>query len=63
MQCIGHFKLLFSLLQMDGAPQLQEAALEAISTVVSNKECVNDIASSEVMPDLLLLIHSIPNGK
>ena len=28
LQCIGHFKLLFSLLRVDGRPRMQQHALE-----------------------------------
>ena len=62
IQCIGHFRLLFSLLKFDGAAKLQQSALEVISVVVSNKDCVNDIANAEVMQNLLLLIESLPSG-
>lgn len=62
IQCIGHFRLLFSLLRFDGAANLQQSALDVVSVVVSNKDCVNDIANAEVMQNLLLLIESLPSG-
>lgn len=48
---------------MDSSPKLQITALEAISCVVSNKECVLDIANAEVMAYLLPLMHSLQSGK
>ncbi|ELU18389.1 hypothetical protein CAPTEDRAFT_227625 [Capitella teleta] len=60
IQCIGHFKLLFSLLGVDGCPVLKQRALEVVTSVTSNQECVNDIAASEVLSFLLITIHSLP---
>lgn len=60
IQCIGHFKLLFSLLTVEGCPKVQQHALEVISCVTANQECVNDIAASEVIAYLLLIIQSLP---
>ncbi|CAG2229949.1 DNAJC13 [Mytilus edulis] len=48
IQCIGHFKLLFSLLRLDDCAKLQQCALEVVNNVTTNQECVNDIAASEV---------------
>jgi DnaJ family protein C protein 13 len=60
IQCIGHFKLLFSLLRVDGRPKMQQHALEVVSCVTANQECINDIAASEVMAYLLLVIQMLP---
>ncbi|XP_069107344.1 LOW QUALITY PROTEIN: dnaJ homolog subfamily C member 13-like [Argopecten irradians] len=60
IQCIGHFKLLFCLLRLDDCAKLQQFALEVVSCVTTNQECVNDIASSEVLSYLLLAIQSLP---
>lgn len=59
MQCIGYFKLLFYLLRITIAPGVQQAALEVISLVTTNQECVNDIAASEVLSSLLLVIPTL----
>ncbi|XP_055340824.1 dnaJ homolog subfamily C member 13-like [Paramacrobiotus metropolitanus] len=63
LQCVGHFKLIFGLLRMDNSAKLQSVALEAISCVVSNKECVVDIANAEVLGNLMPLMHSVPNAR
>ncbi|KAI0215551.1 DnaJ-like subfamily C member 13 [Lamellibrachia satsuma] len=63
IQCIGHFKLLFSLLRVDGCARIQLHALEVISSVTCNQECVNDIAASNVLAFLLLLIYSLPKSR
>ena len=54
IQCIGHFKLLFSLLNYTKIKTIQIGTLEVISTVTGNQECVNDIAANEVILHLLL---------
>nr|XP_022914945.1 dnaJ homolog subfamily C member 13 [Onthophagus taurus] len=58
LQCIGFFKLLFHLLNVTHTP-IQRAALNIISIVTRNNECVNDIAASEVLGCLLLLLYSL----
>ncbi|KAF8773592.1 DnaJ subfamily C member 13 like protein [Argiope bruennichi] len=62
MQCIGHFKLLFSLLRLDDCPRVQALAIDVIAGVTSNQECVNDIAASDVLVYLLLVLHSFKNS-
>lgn len=62
MQCIGHFKLLFYLLRIQLSTEVQEAALHVISIVTTNQECVNDIAASEVLSSLLMVIPSLPKS-
>ncbi|XP_054717127.1 dnaJ homolog subfamily C member 13-like [Uloborus diversus] len=58
MQCIGHFKLLFSLLRLDNCTKVQALAIDVIASVTGNQECVNDIAASDVLVYLLLVLHS-----
>ncbi|XP_033628714.1 dnaJ homolog subfamily C member 13-like isoform X2 [Asterias rubens] len=62
IQCNGHYKLLFSLLKLTGATKLQMLALEVVKNVTTNKECVANIADSNVLPYLLLTLHSLPSG-
>ncbi|CAH1789259.1 unnamed protein product [Owenia fusiformis] len=59
IQCIGHFKLLFALLRLNGCQKVQQYSLEVINLVTGNQECVNDIAASEVIAQLLLVIQSL----
>ena len=59
IQCIGHFKLLFSLLRLDQITELQTLAVNVIGSVSGNQECVQDIASSEVLVYLLMVLHPI----
>ncbi|CAB1340624.1 unnamed protein product [Coregonus sp. 'balchen'] len=61
-ECIGHFKLLFSLLRVHGAGKVQQIALEVVNTVTSNQECVTNIAESLVLSNLLVLLHSLPSS-
>ncbi|KAK4337430.1 hypothetical protein RND71_043541 [Anisodus tanguticus] len=56
--CIGSFKLLFSLLKLEQLTQLQLMAINVISSVSNNQECVADIAASEVLVYLLLVLQS-----
>ncbi|XP_053322304.1 dnaJ homolog subfamily C member 13 [Spea bombifrons] len=62
-ECIGHFKLLFSLLRVHGAGKVQQLALEVVNIVTSNQECVNNIAESMVLSSLLSLLHSLPTSR
>ncbi|XP_016348350.1 dnaJ homolog subfamily C member 13-like [Sinocyclocheilus anshuiensis] len=62
-ECIGHFKLLFSLLRVHGAGRVQQLALEVVNTVTSNQDCVVNIAESLVLPNLLVLLHSLPSSR
>ncbi|GAB0184323.1 dnaJ subfamily C member 13 [Grus japonensis] len=62
-ECIGHFKLIFSLLRVHGAGQVQQLALEVVNIVTSNQECVNNIAEAMVLANLLALLHSLPSSR
>lgn len=63
MQCIGHFRLLFCLLNADISKAVQREALNVISSVTRNQECVNDIAASEVVVFLFLVSQSLPDAQ
>ncbi|XP_030761294.1 dnaJ homolog subfamily C member 13-like [Sitophilus oryzae] len=57
LQCIGHFKLLFRLLTVNFIA-IQTEALNVISVITRNNECINDIAACEVLSFLLLTLYS-----
>lgn len=40
--------------------RLVVACVQVISCVTANQECINDIAASEVMPYLLMLLQMLP---
>ena len=63
VRCIGHFKLLFSLLRLTGAEKLQKLALEVVSTVTGNGKCVASIAEADVLAYLLLTLNTLPSSK
>ncbi|XP_074640124.1 dnaJ homolog subfamily C member 13-like isoform X2 [Tubulanus polymorphus] len=63
IQCIGHFKLLFSLLRLTGCNKIQQYSLEVLSSVTCNQECVNDIAASEVLAYLLLVLETLQSSR
>lgn len=62
-QCIGHFKLIFSLLRLDKWPQVQLLAVQVVAAVTGSQECVNDIASSEILVYLLLVLQPGVSGQ
>ncbi|EMP31570.1 DnaJ like protein subfamily C member 13 [Chelonia mydas] len=62
-ECIGHFKLIFSLLRVHGAGHVQQLALEVVNIVTCNQECVNNIAEAMVLSNLLALLHSLPSSR
>jgi hypothetical protein len=63
IQCIGHFRLLFGLLSVDSCKPIQHGALNVISSVTQNQECVNDIAASDVLVHLLLTLYNLPDAQ
>jgi DnaJ family protein C protein 13 len=63
IQCIGHFKLLFTLLRLSSSPLIQSLTLELLISVTANQNCVNDIANVEVLVNLLLVLHSYTAGQ
>ncbi|EDV26296.1 uncharacterized protein TRIADDRAFT_21978 [Trichoplax adhaerens] len=62
-RCIGHFKLLFSLLCMESDGNLQQMALEVINNVAGNKKCVQDIADADVLSYLFLVVEMAPDSQ
>ncbi|XP_023012432.2 receptor mediated endocytosis 8 isoform X1 [Leptinotarsa decemlineata] len=62
MQCIGHFRLLFRLLTVSEIP-VQKGALNVISLITRNNECINDIAASDVLGYLLLVLYSLQDSQ
>lgn len=61
--CVGHFKLLFSLLKQKSNAHMQLMALQVISKVTANRACVKDIAASNVLVFLLFTLVTLPKGK
>ncbi|CAF0754857.1 unnamed protein product [Brachionus calyciflorus] len=61
INCIGQFKLIFMLLRLSSAT-IQNLTLEILINVTANKNCVNDIANSEVLINLLLVLQSYTAG-
>ena len=58
IQCIGHFKLLFSLLRLENFPEIQKMTLRVLSNVTGSSECIDDISASHVLVALLQVMHS-----
>jgi DnaJ family protein C protein 13 len=61
--CNGHFKLIFTLLRYEKDPKLQQLALEVVSSVIGERDCVADIANAKVLVYLLLTTQSLPTGR
>ncbi|XP_047738471.1 dnaJ homolog subfamily C member 13-like, partial [Hyalella azteca] len=66
LQCVGHFRLLLSLLRLEASAvsslqdtvSVQRAVLRLLTVVATSADCVADIASSQVVVYLLLALHS-----
>lgn len=58
LQCIGYSGLLFNLLLVTDT-SIQKGALNVISAITRNNECINDIASADVIGNVLLLLYTI----
>lgn len=56
--CIGHFRLIFSLLRMENLARVQQFTLELILHLSGSNECVTDISQSNVVVYLLLVLRS-----
>lgn len=59
IQCIGHFEMLFGFLSTSLCDQdriIKSLALEIVSLVSRNKECVNEIAACEILGYFLVAL-------
>lgn len=63
IQCIGHFKLLFSLLRLRRCPKIQEMALHGLLNVTGSSECIDDIAASQVLVNVLHVLYTLPEHR
>ncbi len=61
--CKGNFKLLFSLLQYDTDSGVQLLALEVLSIVTANRDCVADIANAQVLVYLFFAMQTLPGSQ
>ncbi|XP_019866686.2 dnaJ homolog subfamily C member 13 [Aethina tumida] len=62
LECKGYFPMLFSLLNVTHSP-IQKGALNVVSVVTRNNDCINDIASSEVLGYLLHILYTIQDSQ
>lgn len=58
IKCIGYFKLLFSLLKINQLYDVQDMALHVIRNITSNAQCVVDIANSDVLVYLWMILYT-----
>lgn len=58
VKCIGYFKLLFSLLKIDQLTNVQHMALNVIKNITNNSQCVVDIANSDVLVYLWVILYA-----
>lgn len=59
MQCIGHFEMLFGLLSTtlcERDREIKSLALEIVSLISRNKECVSEIAACEILGHFLVAL-------
>lgn len=63
IQCIGHFKLLFSLLRLGRCPKIQEMALHVLLNVTGSSECIDDIAANQVLVNVLHVLYTLPEHR
>lgn len=59
IQCIGHFEMLFGFLSTnlcDRDREIKSLALEIVSLVSRNKECINEIAACEILGHFLVAL-------
>ncbi|XP_063386094.1 dnaJ homolog subfamily C member 13 [Cydia fagiglandana] len=60
IQCIGQFGLIFGMLSARAHPSLQDAALRSVLAAAGSRECVEDVAASQVLGHLLALLGARP---
>lgn len=58
IKCVGYFKLLFSLLKINQLYNVQNMALNVIRNITSNGRCVIDIANSNVLVYLWMILYN-----
>lgn len=63
IKCVGYFKLLFTLLKINQLPRVQFMALNVIKNIAANRSCVDDIANSQVVVYLLMLLYNTYNNQ
>lgn len=61
--CKGSFRLIFSLLNLQEEPKLQQLVLEVIAAVCGNRDCVADIADSSVLVYLFFALQTLVSGR
>nr|CAH8867302.1 unnamed protein product [Trichobilharzia regenti] len=62
IQCIGHFSLLFSILDLHEHPEIQLRALDVIQSVSTNPQCLEDMAASQLLTSLVVLFFILPRA-
>ncbi|VDN96699.1 unnamed protein product [Rodentolepis nana] len=60
LQCIGHFPILFGILELEGYTDMKLRAIEVLNAVAKNPECLNDIHASNLLVGAVMLFRSLP---
>uniref|UniRef100_A0A0R3XB42 DUF1741 domain-containing protein n=1 Tax=Hydatigena taeniaeformis TaxID=6205 RepID=A0A0R3XB42_HYDTA len=60
LQCIGHFGILFGILELNGYTDLKLRSIEVLHTVAKNSECLNDIYASNLLVIAVILFRALP---
>ncbi|KAL5969309.1 hypothetical protein TSMEX_002951 [Taenia solium] len=63
LQCIGHFDILFGILELEGYTDLKLRSIEALHAVAKNPECLNDIHASNLLVVAVILFRALPLGR
>lgn len=63
LQCIGHFSVLFAVLDMhEGYNGLKLRAIDVIHVAAKNPECLEDILASNLLVGAVMLFRGLPLG-
>lgn len=60
LQCIGHFDILFGILELEGYADLKLRSIEVLHAVAKNPECLNDIHASNLLVVAVILFRALP---
>nr|VZI25149.1 unnamed protein product [Spirometra erinaceieuropaei] len=62
LQCVGHFDILFSILDMEGYDDLKLRVLDVLRSTATNTECLKDIHASKLLVGAIMLFRSLPQA-
>uniref|UniRef100_A0A5K3FU08 J domain-containing protein n=1 Tax=Mesocestoides corti TaxID=53468 RepID=A0A5K3FU08_MESCO len=63
IQCIGHFSILFAILDMNGYTNMKLRSVEVLHSASKNPECLNDIHASKLLVGAVMLFRALPQAQ